>query len=149
MDKEILSLLKDIDRKVDGNSKKLDKYGIKLNEYGEKLDEQGKKLYEYGKRLDEHGIKLDEQGKKLDEHGRKLDEQGKKLDEHGRKLDEHGRILRALEEASHVHKAEMDNISLAVNRIEGEVKTIREDLTAVELMTSKNWNDIVKLKAIK
>lgn len=107
MDKEILSLLKDIDRKVDENSKK------------------------------------------LDEHGRKLDEYGRKLDEHGRKLDEHGRLLRALEEASHVHKAEMDKISMTVNRIEGEVKTIREDLTAVELVTSKNWNDIVKLKSIK
>ena len=31
----------------------------------------------------------------------------------------------------------------------GEVKAIRKDLSAIELITANNWSDIVKLKAIK
>jgi primosomal protein N'' len=65
------------------------------------------------------------------------------------KLDEHTQILRALEHASEVHKSELDKVNYAVARLEGEVKGIREDLTAVEMITSKNWNDISKLKAVK
>ena len=65
------------------------------------------------------------------------------------KLDEHTQILRALEHASEVHKADIDKLNHSVARLEGEVKGIRQDLTAVEMITSKNWNDISQLKAIK
>ncbi|MCB2356431.1 hypothetical protein [Clostridium estertheticum] len=65
------------------------------------------------------------------------------------KLDEHTQILRALEHASEIHKEEIDKINHTVARVEGEVKGIREDITAVEMITSKNWNDISKLKAVK
>ena len=65
------------------------------------------------------------------------------------KLDEHTQILRALEHASEIHKAEIDKVNFSVARVEGEVRGIREDITAVEMITSKNWNDISKLKAVK
>ena len=65
------------------------------------------------------------------------------------KLDEHTQILRSLEHASEIHKAEIDKVNYTVAGVEGEVRGIREDLTAVELITSKNWNDISKLKAVK
>ncbi|MBZ9636606.1 hypothetical protein [Clostridium sp. FP1] len=54
------------------------------------------------------------------------------------KLDEHTQILRSLEHASEVHKAEIDKVNYTVARVEGEVRGIREDLTAVEMITSKN-----------
>lgn len=72
-----------------------------------------------------------------------------KLDEHTQVLGEHTQILRALEHSSETHKSEIDRVNHSIARVEGEVKGIREDLTAVELMTSKNWNDIVKLKSVK
>jgi hypothetical protein len=65
------------------------------------------------------------------------------------KLDEHTQTLRSLEYASEIHKAEIDRVNYTVARVEGEVNGIREDLTAVEMITSKNWNDISKLKAGK
>ncbi|MBU3172509.1 hypothetical protein [Clostridium estertheticum] len=65
------------------------------------------------------------------------------------KLDEHTQILRALELASEIHKVEIDKINHTVARVEGQVKGIREDITAVEMITSKNWNDISKLKTVK
>lgn len=79
----------------------------------------------------------------------KLDEHSQILNEHSQILSEHSQMLRALMHASEVHKAEIDRVNIAIARVEGEVKGIREDLTAVEFMTSKNWNDIAKLKAVK
>ena len=65
------------------------------------------------------------------------------------KLDKYTQILRSLEHANEVHKAEIDKVNYTVARVEAEVKGIREDITAVEMITSKNWNDISKLKAVK
>lgn len=65
------------------------------------------------------------------------------------KLDEHTQILDALKHASEIPKAEIDKVNDLIARVESEIKEIREDLSAVELITSKNWNDIVKLKAVK
>lgn len=65
------------------------------------------------------------------------------------KLDEHTQILKALEHSSEVHKAQMDKMELSVARLEGDVKSIKEDISTIECVTSKNWNDIAKLKAVK
>lgn len=62
---------------------------------------------------------------------------------------EHTGILRSLEHAGEEHKAQIDNLSYSVARIEGEVKEIRKDLTQVEMVTASNWNDIAKLKAVR
>lgn len=99
--------------------------------------------------LKEINGKLDEHTKILNEHTRILDEHTKILNEHSQRLDEHSQLLRSLEHASEVHKAEIDKIENGVARVEGEVKGIREDLSALELITSKNWNDIAKLKAVR
>jgi len=36
-----------------------------------------------------------------------------------------------------------------VAEIKGEVKSIRKDMSSVEIITANNWADIAKLKAIK
>ena len=100
-------------------------------------------------KLDRHTEILDKHTRILDEHTRILDEHTRILDEHSSRLDEHTQILRALEHSSEVHKAEMDKLNHTVANIEGEVKGIREDLRTIEMVTSKNWNDIVKLKSIR
>lgn len=41
------------------------------------------------------------------------------------KLDEHTQILRPLEHAREIHKAEIDKVNYTVAKIEGEVKGIR------------------------
>jgi len=40
-------------------------------------------------------------------------------------------------------------IKTAIAEVKDEVKEIRKDLTNVEIITSSNWNDIAKLKAVK
>jgi len=36
-----------------------------------------------------------------------------------------------------------------IAHIKGELESIKKDLLKVEIVTSGNWNDIAKLKAIK
>ena len=64
-------------------------------------------------------------------------------------LDENAQMLRALEEASKVHKADMDNLTHQVASLSGEVNSMRKDISRIEVATAENWTDIAKLKAVK
>ena len=63
--------------------------------------------------------------------------------------EEHTQILRALEHKTDVISAEQENLKHEVAEIKGEVKSIRKDMSSVEIITANNWSDIAKLKAIK
>ncbi|MFD3157887.1 hypothetical protein ACFIJ5_13615 [Haloimpatiens sp. FM7330] len=63
--------------------------------------------------------------------------------------EEHTQILRALEHKTEVISAQQENLKHEVAEIKGEVKSIRKDLSQVEIVTANNWADIAKLKAIK
>lgn len=65
------------------------------------------------------------------------------------KVDENTKILRALEHSAEVNKAEHDQMSNDIAHIKGDVESIKKDLLQVELVTSNNWTEITKLKAIK
>ncbi|MFL0198278.1 hypothetical protein ACJDU8_22335 [Clostridium sp. WILCCON 0269] len=98
------------------------------------------------------------------------DELKAELDPIKSQLKENTQILKALEHKADVHKAEHDKINNNIAHVEGhlknidgkldlielavkdtlkDVKDIREDLTSVELITAKNYTDIVKLKSVK
>ena len=62
---------------------------------------------------------------------------------------EHTLILRALEHKTDVISAEQENLKHEVAEIKGEVKSIRKDMSSVEIITANNWSDIAKLKSIK
>jgi len=91
--------------------------------------------------------------KKLEDGQQKLEDGQKKLEEGQQKLEnqvaENTQILKALEHAAQVNKAEIDKLSFEVAEIKGEVIAIRKDLSAVEVITAKNWSDINHLKAIR
>ncbi|MDH7577149.1 MAG: hypothetical protein QHH75_04810 [Bacillota bacterium] len=75
--------------------------------------------------LHEHTKILNQHSHLLDEHTRRFDKIEIRQSEANSRLDEHTQILRALEHASSVHKADIDNLTHAVARIEGDVKEIR------------------------
>ncbi|MDF2504907.1 hypothetical protein [Clostridium sp.] len=106
-------------------------------------------LKDINSKLDGHTQILNDHSKVLEEHTEILNAHTKVLDKHTKVLDENTQILRALEHSSEVHKAEIDKANYVIANVEGNVKGIRQDLTAVEMITSKNWNDISKLKAVK
>lgn len=72
-----------------------------------------------------------------------------KVDKLESQVDENTKILKSLEHASEVNAAERDKTNLAIARIEGNIEALRKDVTNVEIITSSNWNDIAKLKAVK
>lgn len=63
-------------------------------------------------------------------------------------LDEHTQILKALIHASEVNAAERDKISNDVVHIRGEIAGLKKDMLQVEMVTSSNWNEITRLKAV-
>ena len=65
------------------------------------------------------------------------------------KLDETYEIVKALEHSAEVNKAEQDKMSNDIAHIKGDVEGIKKDLLQVEIVTSNNWNDIAKLKAVR
>lgn len=64
-------------------------------------------------------------------------------------IKENTQILRALEHSAEVNKAEYDKIANDIAYIKGDISGLRKDIANVEIITSSNWNDIAKLKAIK
>ena len=62
---------------------------------------------------------------------------------------ENAQILKALEHSSEVNKAEHDKIINNLAHVQGDIEGLRIDLTTMEIVTSKNWNDIARLKAIR
>ena len=71
------------------------------------------------------------------------------LKKHTTVLEEHTQILRALEHSAQVYKAEQDKISNDIAHIKGNIESLRKDVSTVEVVTSSNYADIAKLKAIK
>ena len=63
-------------------------------------------------------------------------------------LDEHTQILKALVHASEVNAAERDKMSNDIAHIKGEITGLRKDMLQVEMVTSSNWNEIARLKAM-
>lgn len=65
------------------------------------------------------------------------------------KQEETYQIVKALVHSAEVNKAEHDKMAIDLAHIKGDVEALRKDVTNVEIITSSNWNDIAKLKAVK
>jgi len=72
-----------------------------------------------------------------------------KIDKIEIRQDETYQVVKALEHSTEVSKAEHDKITNDMAHIKGDVEAIRKDLTNVEIITSSNWNELAKLKAVK
>lgn len=58
-------------------------------------------------------------------------------------------ILKALEHSAQVNKTEHDRMNNDIVHLQGDVASIKKDLSKVEIITSSNWSDIALLKAAK
>ncbi len=64
-------------------------------------------------------------------------------------VSENTQMLKSLQHSVEVQKAVQDKMSFDIAEIKGDIKGIRNDLNTVEIVRSKNWNDIAKLKCAK
>ncbi|SPF46188.1 conserved hypothetical protein [Candidatus Desulfosporosinus infrequens] len=72
-----------------------------------------------------------------------------KFDILSNQVQENMQILKALEHLAEVNKAEHDKMAFDIAEISCEVKSMRKDLSNVELITASNWGDIARLKSVK
>lgn len=60
--------------------------------------------------------------------------------------EEHGQILRAIDERTQVHSAEIANLQHEVAEVKGDIKRVQKDIAMVEEVTANNWSDIARMK---
>ncbi|MGL5715134.1 MAG: DUF5798 family protein [Paraclostridium sp.] len=110
------------------------------------LKEMNSKLDTVVEKVDKLEAKVDKLEAKVDKLEAKVDKLETKVDRIEIQQAEHTQILRALEAAKDVHAAKLDNIETNIAYIQGDIKALRNDLNLVEEVTSKNWNEITRLK---
>jgi chromosome segregation ATPase len=64
-------------------------------------------------------------------------------------LNENTQILKSLEEASQMHKSDIDHLTHEVAAASGEINEIKKNISRIEVATAENWADVAKLKAVK
>jgi len=79
---------------------------------------------------------------KLDRTNERLDSTNERLDRIERKIDS---VIEQTADLTEFRTETKDKLEV----IENEVKGMRQDLNTVEIVTSKNWNEIARLKAVK
>ena len=58
-------------------------------------------------------------------------------------------MIKAILQQNETQKIQMGAVTNSVARVEGEIKNLRSDVSTIEMVTAKNWTDIVNLKTIK
>ena len=58
-------------------------------------------------------------------------------------------MLKGLEENAKITRAEIERVANDVDHMSGNIEALRKDISNVEIITSSNWSDIAKLKAVK
>lgn len=72
-----------------------------------------------------------------------------KFDGLSAQIKENTGMLKGLEENAKVTRAEIEKIANDVVYMNGNVEALRKDVYNVEIITSSNWADITKLKAVR
>jgi outer membrane murein-binding lipoprotein Lpp len=124
-----------INQRFDNFSGELRNLSTKVDNLSDKVDNLSDK---YNKLSD-----------KVDNLSNKYDKLSDKVDNLSVQVKENTSLLIALEENAKITRAEVEKISNDVVHIKGDVQALRKDLTNVEIITSSNWTEIAKLKAVK
>lgn len=72
-----------------------------------------------------------------------------KFDGLSAQVKENTHMLKALEENAKVTRAEIEKIATDVVYMNGNIEALRKDVYNIEIITSNNWSDIIKLKAAR
>ena len=113
-----------------------------LQQMNKKLDHLDFTLTKHGEMLKEHGEMLKEHGEMLKEHGETLKEHSETLKEHGETLKEHSRILSALRTGQEFLKAELSEMKLQNAKDFYEIKEqLKNQEDSIEILKDETWNN--------
>lgn len=88
---------------------------------------------------------LEEMKLKID----KIDTIEQKIDAMGLQMDENTQLIRALKDSAEINKAEHDKMMIDIAKIQGDIQSIKKDISKLEVVIGANCVDISYLKAIK
>ncbi|HHW36140.1 MAG TPA: hypothetical protein GXX18_02380 [Bacillales bacterium] len=116
----------------------------------ELLQQMDKKLTVQGQTLEKHTQILTEHSRILGEHSRILGEHGQILEKHSLVLADHGQLLNALRHGQESLKAEISELRLQNAKEFGEVKEqIKNIEISNELLKEDNWNNKKDIRKIQ
>ncbi|KEF39822.1 hypothetical protein M670_00846 [Schinkia azotoformans MEV2011] len=121
-----------------------------LQQMDKKLTVQGQTLEKHTQILTEHSRILGEHSQILGEHSRILGEHGQILEKHSLVLADHGQLLNALRHGQESLKAEISELRLQNAKEFGEVKEqIKNIEISNELLKEDNWNNKKDIRKIQ
>ncbi|EKN63822.1 hypothetical protein P9E76_14535 [Schinkia azotoformans] len=121
-----------------------------LQQMDKKLTVQGQTLEKHTQILTEHSRILGEHSQILGEHSRILGEHGQILEKHSLVLADHGQILNALRHGQESLKAEISELRLQNAKEFGEVKEQIKNLEiSNELLKEDTWNNKKDIRKVQ
>lgn len=177
-DREILEIIlqkvETVDNKLDKLEKRLDNVEKRLDNVEKRLDSVEKRLDNVEKRLDILEKRIDSLEQRVEKLEQKVDQLEQRVEKLEIQVAENTQILKALEHLAEVNKAEHDNFTHQLARIEGilnsvissnnkdhellfaqteensqKITRLEKDLNIIESVCGKNMQDIAFLKGIK
>ena len=139
LEKEIFELLKQMQNE---NHEFRTEVNSKFEEVNTKFDKIDKQFEEVNTKFDKIDKQFDGVNTKFDKIDKQFDGVNSKLIKVDSRFDRVEKKLDAIIDQTVILTEFRTEVNLKLDRIEG-------DLNNVEIITSKNWNDIAKLKAVK
>lgn len=100
-------------------------------------------------KFDGLNIKFDGLNTKFDDLNTKFNGLDTKFEGISAQVKENTDLLKGLEENAKITRAEIEKIANDVVYMNGNIEALRKDVYNVEIITSSNWADITKLKAVR
>ena len=85
----------------------------------------------------------------LENLDKKFENLENRFDNFESQIKENRDILKILLHSPEIKKAEYDKMMTGITHIEGNVKEIKKDLSTIEIVTSNNYANLARLKAVK
>ena len=117
-----------------------------LEEGQRRLEERQQRLEEGQQRLEERQQRLEERQQRLEERQQRLEERQEALEGGQRRLEERVSNLERTVNAIYEQTAILTEFREEVNQ---KFDGMLAQINTLEIVTSKNWNDIARLKAAK
>ncbi len=133
-----------------------DMLSMMLNKF-DKMDDKFDKMEERLDKMDKRFDKMEDRFNKIDDQFEGIEQRLDQVENNQQSMKdqmlENTRILKALEHAQEVHKADTDALLHRGSRVEEELKNVAENVKGIEanidvlvVNTAKNMMDIVHLK---
>ena len=121
----------------------------KLNKILEEVININSRFDNLENRFDNLENKFDNLENRFDNLENRFDNLENRFDNLESQTKENTEMLKSLLHSAEVNRAEHDKMMIGIAHLEGEVTSIKRDLSTVEVVTANNYAELAKLKTAK